>query len=96
MRDTKQEPGCSKEDRKILLRRQASCRTRGSRKTNLPPPGPQGFLKPERTQDLGLNLSLQMQRDRVICGPPLGMKGSWITFWDGSLDQLIHHPPSWA
>ena len=60
--------GCSKEDRKILLRRQASCRTRGSRKTNLPPPRPQGFLKPDRTQDLGLNLSLQMQRDRVAAG----------------------------
>lgn len=62
MRDTRQELGRSKEDRKILLRRQASSRTSSSSsKTNLPPPRPWGFLKPNRTQDLGMSLSLQVQ-----------------------------------
>ena len=34
---------------------------RQSSKINLPPPCPWGFLKPSRTQDLGMSLSLQVQ-----------------------------------
>lgn len=95
MGDAKQELGRSKEDRKFLLRRQASCRTSSSSKTNLPPPHPWGFLEPNRTWDFGTSLRLQGQGKWRSCGPqswggsPLGMKGSQdhlLGWFPGSAD----------
>lgn len=91
MGDTRQE--LSLQSQKIPV--QASWGTSSSRRIRCLQPVPKGFLKPKRTQDLGVRLSLQVQGKRMSYGPQGSAGGSWgwrgheVIFWGGSLAEAL-------